>query len=221
MDNNNQKPETITPAMGSPIICVENAFPAPFLLECLKYADHLDPQEGRTGYLKREKDEEGNEVLSHGVDNPNIRQNVVKWIEPTTERGRAIWQQVDSTINNSAREYFGYDTWVGGTEGIQYTEYNYDENSEIKDHYDWHIDSSLMSPYPFDRKISFSLQLTAENEYTDCDLQFGIDVNADNEVFRRRGTLILFPSFLTHRVTPITGGTRKCLVGWCRGPKFR
>lgn len=218
----NQYREPLTP-MNSPIVCIENAFPAPFLLECLKYADHLEPQDARIGYMGQNPPDENGEQTTNieGNNDPHIRQNIIKWIEPTNERASQIWTQVDSVINQSAREYFGFDTWVGGTEAIQYTEYNYSEESEVKDHYDWHIDSTLKSHVPFDRKISFSLQLTAENEYKDCNLEFGVDVGVDEKVFRQRGTLILFPSFLTHRVTPISGGTRKALVGWCRGPKFR
>jgi PKHD-type hydroxylase len=38
---------------------------------------------------------------------------------------------------------------------------------------------------------------------------------------RARGTLVAFPSYLLHRVTPITSGTRKSLVAWVSGPVFR
>lgn len=216
-------PPTPHSTIDSPMIVVENAFPPEFLLECLKYADYLEPQDAKTGYLNMKKNDE-NEIVTdvEGEQNAKIRQNIIKWIDPNQgQRAHAIWTQVDMVINSAAREFFGYETWVGGTEAIQYTEYNYDENSDIKDHYDWHIDSNLRSPMPFDRKVSFSLQLTAENEYKDCNLEFSMGDWEDNPIYRQRGTLIMFPSFLTHRVTPITGGTRKALVGWCRGPKFR
>jgi PKHD-type hydroxylase len=38
---------------------------------------------------------------------------------------------------------------------------------------------------------------------------------------RARGTVIAFPSYVLHRVTPIIAGTRKSLVVWITGPKFR
>ena len=208
--------------LESPMIIVENAFPSDFLLECLKYTDHLEEQQGKTGYLVTKTDTDGN-TKDAGAENPELRQNIIKWIEPAQgQRAHAIWQQVDMVINQASREFFGFDTWVGGTEAIQYTEYNYNEEDEIKDHYDWHIDSALRTPMPFDRKVSFSLQLTSDDEYKGCDLQFNTgDMVEPNPIARQRGTLIMFPSFLTHRVTPITGGTRKALVGWCRGPKLR
>ena len=37
----------------------------------------------------------------------------------------------------------------------------------------------------------------------------------------RPGSFIVFPSFIQHRVLPVTKGTRRSLVGWASGPKFR
>ena len=36
-----------------------------------------------------------------------------------------------------------------------------------------------------------------------------------------RGTVVAFPSFLYHRVTPVTSGLRKALVAWIAGPRLR
>ena len=36
----------------------------------------------------------------------------------------------------------------------------------------------------------------------------------------KKGAMILFPSFLLHKVSPVTKGTRNSLVGWVRGPNF-
>ena len=41
------------------------------------------------------------------------------------------------------------------------------------------------------------------------------------EGFRTKGSVFLFPSFLPHRVTPVTKGVRRSLVSWIEGPKFR
>ena len=35
------------------------------------------------------------------------------------------------------------------------------------------------------------------------------------------GSMILFPSYLVHRVLPMTKGTRYAMVGWCHGNSFR
>mgnify|MGYP003351822367 FL=1 len=36
-----------------------------------------------------------------------------------------------------------------------------------------------------------------------------------------KGRLLLFPSFIIHRVTPVTKGIRKSLVTWVEGPRFK
>jgi PKHD-type hydroxylase len=38
---------------------------------------------------------------------------------------------------------------------------------------------------------------------------------------RKRGTVIIFPSFLQHRVTEVKRGTRYSLVQWYNGPEFK
>jgi PKHD-type hydroxylase len=36
-----------------------------------------------------------------------------------------------------------------------------------------------------------------------------------------KGSVIAFPSFLEHRVVPVTSGVRKSATMWLRGPRFR
>ena len=38
---------------------------------------------------------------------------------------------------------------------------------------------------------------------------------------RKRGTVIIFPSFLQHRVTEVKRGVRHSLVQWYNGPEFK
>ncbi|MBI4521691.1 MAG: 2OG-Fe(II) oxygenase, partial [Gemmatimonadetes bacterium] len=38
---------------------------------------------------------------------------------------------------------------------------------------------------------------------------------------RGKGQAFLFPSYIGHRVTPVTRGIRRSLVTWCVGPAFR
>jgi PKHD-type hydroxylase len=87
----------------------------------------------------------------------------------------------------------------------------------VSDRFDWHIDlgrgqSSL-------RKLSVSVQLSDPGEYDGGDLEFQGLSSIQN--LRGRGTAIMFPSFLSHRVTPVTRGTRYSLVAWASGPAFR
>ncbi|MFT7073376.1 MAG: PKHD-type hydroxylase [Patiriisocius sp.] len=65
-----------------------------------------------------------------------------------------------------------------------------------------------------------TIQLSDPNDYEGGDLRFMINkeiVNAPKE----KGTIIIFPSFIMHRVTPITKGTRQSIVGWVSGPPYR
>jgi predicted 2-oxoglutarate/Fe(II)-dependent dioxygenase YbiX len=86
------------------------------------------------------------------------------------------------------------------------------------DHYDWHID--VGQGQSASRKLGFSVQLSASDEYEGGDLEF-LNLSSDREGFRRKGMLLVFPAFLVHRVTPVTKGTRHVIVGWVHGPSFR
>ena len=68
------------------------------------------------------------------------------------------------------------------------------------------------------RKISFSVLL---NEgYTGGDLElFGINTKATSD--RPKGTMIMFPSYLQHRVTPMIKGVMYALVGLMHGNSFK
>lgn len=86
------------------------------------------------------------------------------------------------------------------------------------DFFEWHMDygSGRIST----RKLSFSVQLSDEHEYEGGDLQFlaaSQPVNAPKE----KGTIIIFPSFVTHRVTPVSSGVRKAIIGHIAGPSYR
>ena len=43
----------------------------------------------------------------------------------------------------------------------------------------------------------------------------------DRKDIMKKGSIIVFPSFFTHRVAPVTKGTRLSLVAWVSGPLFR
>ena len=83
-------------------------------------------------------------------------------------------------------------------------------------HYGWHMDvgQGVVST----RKLSLSVQLTDERDYEGGELEF---LTSGDCGPRTQGTLIAFPSFLVHRVRPVTRGTRWSLVSWVAGPSFR
>lgn len=85
------------------------------------------------------------------------------------------------------------------------------------DFFDWHMDFSAAES---NRKLSITVQLSDPDEYEGGDLQFMINQNIVNAP-REKGTAIIFPSFALHRVTPITSGSRKSIVGWIAGPPYK
>jgi PKHD-type hydroxylase len=111
----------------------------------------------------------------------------------------------------------------------QYTIYNKDM------YFDWHPDGPLgildtrgfnCIPDNLDwRKLSAVLALSAEDSYIGGDFQILVpSSHPDHCIHTIRldaGSMIFFPSFLAHRVTPVTAGTRKTLVFWFCGPRWQ
>lgn len=152
-----------------------------------------------------------------GNANENYRRSEIRWI-PRTEQQVAglIWHY----INYANRDSFGLDAvWLND---IQLTAYH----GTNQDKYDWHQDSFLMAEAPFQRKLSFVMQLSDPSEYEGGEFQFSTNyVKGWNEekmqAVKAQGTVIVFPSFVLHRVTPVTKGTRRSLVAWVDGPHWR
>ena len=96
---------------------------------------------------------------------------------------------------------------------VQYGEY-YKENF-----YSWHHDINWESQAAYDRKISVVIQLSNPDEYEGGDFQFKHIQTPQN--FRTRGSVRAFLSYNTHQVTTVTQGTRRSLVAWVEGPRWR
>jgi predicted 2-oxoglutarate/Fe(II)-dependent dioxygenase YbiX len=102
---------------------------------------------------------------------------------------------------------------------IQFTEYH----ESVQGHYDWHNDVLWGDGTPVHRKLSMVIQLSDPSEYEGANLELKpFYLNAPNEtMLKQQGTIIVFPSIVEHRVTPIIKGTRYSLVAWMEGPKWR
>jgi len=102
-------------------------------------------------------------------------------------------------------------------EHLQFTEYKGALTDDNQGHYDWHLDMGKNKAST--RKISMSIQLSDESEYEGGDLEFMMS-RTINKAPKTKGTIIFFPSYLLHRVTRVTSGTRNSLVSWFHGPRF-
>lgn len=105
---------------------------------------------------------------------------------------------------------------ITGKERLQFA--NYYEGA----FYDWHRDCNTDSELY--RKLSVTVQLSDPKDYEGGELQFKnywgtMELNPSQEVMKR-GTVIVFPSSIMHRVSPITSGMRYSLVQWYNGPDF-
>jgi len=138
----------------------------------------------------------------------DVRRSIVKM-----HRDEAIENHLWTFISDINAEHYGYDVWKHCH--LQYTMYH--GNNE--GHYDWHVDTEFDTDKKCARKLSMTIQLSESHEYEGGEFQAqGIDISPD---LRKRGSLLMFPSWLSHRVTPVTSGTRKSLVAWFHGPMWR
>jgi PKHD-type hydroxylase len=84
--------------------------------------------------------------------------------------------------------------------------------------FNWHMDFG--DGIGLRRKLSVSVQMSSEQDYQGGDFQFMINEEQISAP-KTKGTGIVFPSFVQHRVTPVTSGFRKSLVGLIEGPPFK
>jgi PKHD-type hydroxylase len=88
--------------------------------------------------------------------------------------------------------------------------------------YDWHLD--IGNEETSVRKITAIVQLSDENDYEGGNFEFSMtDETGENTAVgsRKKGSLILFPSYLGHRVSPLTRGIRYSVLTWMLGNAFK
>ncbi len=138
------------------------------------------------------------------------RDSRICWVRPSPdsawlfEKLRQAVVHVNNTVYRAELDGF--------TEPLQISEYG------VGHFYDWHLDigrneSSI-------RKISFIVQLSDEADYEGGEFEVFSSVHPV-AVPITRGTIVLFPSYILHRVAKVTRGTRMSLVGWIGGPPYR
>lgn len=147
----------------------------------------------------------------HRVDR-NLRESTVRWFSVKQER--QLVERLMEFVNSSNRTNFGFD--LVAPFDLQFTEYHGTQNGN----YGWHHDVRLNTVAPYDRKLSVVVQLSDRSDYEGGEFEFQT-VQHPGETFAPRGSILLFPSFLAHRVLPVTKGVRYSLVTWIEGPKWR
>jgi len=176
---------------------------------------------------KQEEGTLGNPTKKIGKLNSQYRDCKVSWIS-----SKWIYNILNPFIHSANRQA-GWNFQWDWNEPSQFTIYN------KNNFYAWHCDQ-VATPYNnantnfrnkknFNnklRKLSLTLQLTDPSEYEGGDFQFkSFDgrkkVKIDTAKRAKEiGSIIVFPSFVWHQVTPIIKGKRQALVNWSLGNPF-
>lgn len=142
--------------------------------------------------------------------NEELRKSSVMFIE-NIEENNWIYHKLASLAILCNNERYWFDL-LGFHQNLQLTRYT------EGDFFDWHLDFGAGEISA--RKLSMTVQLSDPEEYEGGDLQFMINQKIVDAP-REKGTIVIFPSFILHRVTPITKGIRQSIVGWVSGPPYR
>ena len=142
-------------------------------------------------------------------------------IDLATRRTDIIWQDCMQPLGCVAKAYIesanhqaGWGYSITGQEQTQLSRYK----SADQGHYDWHMDAGLPENGN-QRKLSIVMLLSDPADYEGGELQFkGIE---DRKILTKQGSIVVFPSFIEHKVTPVTKGVRYTAVTWVNGPSFK
>ena len=142
-----------------------------------------------------------------------------------------IYKELHPYIHQ-ANKFAGWNFDWDRSESCQFTKY------KLNQYYDWHCDSwdkAYEKEGPDNgkiRKLSMTCQLTDGSEYEGGELEFDFrnydpHMREESKHLRQakeilpKGSIIVFPSFVWHRVKPVTKGTRYSLVMWNLGYPFK
>lgn len=196
---------------------IPNAVPVHICNKIIKYGNEQKHILGTTGNFSREKKpltkKKIKDLKKHRNSNITFLNNW--WIQ------RHVFPAIQE-----ANKITNWNLSITGHESMQFTKYKKGQ------FYGWHYDSWI-DPYKNNtiRKLSVTLSLSDPDEFEGGDLEFAMqDNNARKPLkkilrtcheIRKKGSLVVFPSFLWHRVTPVTKGTRYSLVIWSTGEPYK
>jgi len=107
-----------------------------------------------------------------------------------------------------------YHKTLYGITPLQYSEYD----SKYNGFYGPHLDVYPRITDGMYRSLSFSLQITPENDYEGGDVKI-FNENIVYVANKKLGSITFFDSKSLHEVTPVTSGFRRSIVGWILGPR--
>ena len=195
-----------------PFVYWDQMFTDDELKQVIDYCETLEKIDGTT-IGKNGKQDTSNEA----------RVSTIAWANPKEENqwifDRFLW------VADRLNERF-YEFNLNGFESFQYTVYN--ANKKNPGEYDYHMDTIMGLDKPIEmaetRKLSMSLILSDPDEYEGG--EFYIQTGSPDQdkllkMEQTKGRCLAFPSFMIHGVAPVTKGTRRSIVVWVEGPKFK
>ena len=181
---------------------------------------------GKTGMGRKHK--KRNLTKAQLEEIGRIRNSDIVWL-----RDPWIYKELQPYVN-AANKNAGWNFQWDYSEDIQFTKY------KLNQYYEWHADSwdrPYENPESYNyfgkiRKLSMTCQLTDGSEYEGGELEFDFrDYNPTlrDESYHKvqckqilpKGSIIVFPSHVWHRVKPVTKGVRYSLVMWNLGYPFK
>jgi PKHD-type hydroxylase len=158
------------------------------------------------------------------IDLKKKRDSNIVWLND-----RWIYKEIQPFIHQANR-LAGWNFDWDFSESCQFTKY------KLNQFYDWHCDS-WETPYANQdnkdtfgkiRKLSVTCCLSDPKDYEGGELEFDFrNMDPDKPTVRKcaeiapRGSIVVFPSHVWHRVKPVTKGTRYSLVIWNLGYPFK
>ena len=150
-------------------------------------------------------------------ENKEVRRSKIKWIDISPETDW-LYERITSIMKQNNQIYWRFNL-RDMPMSIQYTEYHATDEGR----YDWHMDMGHGETSC--RKLSTSILLSNTSDFEGGKFQFFKGGKAGEEIFEyplnNPGDMVIFPSYMIHRVTPVTKGIRRSLVLWVGGEPFK
>ena len=203
-----------------PVYWVDNFLTNDEIEKIKTYAKTLTLQDAKVG--GQEENEKKEFTLDYHIKDPNIgvvprkRITDIKWFTLNENTNWLFKKIIDEIIDVNGKNF---DLQLKFVEDLQFSEYTEEKRGFYTKHRDCGSKKSLDN-YVDIRKLSFTIQLTDENEYEGGELIFYID-EKEKKAPKSKGTIIFFESEIVHEVKPVTKGIRHSLVSWVQGPNLR
>ena len=187
-------------------------------------AEKQREQQAITGGYGRDRNLQKNPLTDNEInDIKKKRDSNIVWMND-----RWIYKEIQPYIHQ-ANINAGWNFEWDYSESCQFTKY------KLNQYYDWHCDSwdkPYVEPGPTQgkiRKLSVTVSLSSPKDYKGGELEFDLrDQDPDKKPnihickqILTKGSLVVFPSFVWHRVKPVTSVTRYSLVIWNLGRPFK